>query len=102
MAGKSISYKKNPHYWAKDYPAWCGMFNFERIVVKYYKDPIVTLEAFKAGEFDVLSVHIAKQWHRDMKGRRFNSNLLHQAFAHCARFPTAASRRSLDRVSVPM
>ena len=27
---------------------------------------------------------------------------LHQAFAHCARFPTAASRRSLGRVSVPM
>ena len=28
--------------------------------------------------------------------------LLRQAFAHCARFPTAASRRSLGRVSVPM
>ena len=28
--------------------------------------------------------------------------LLHQAFAHCGRFPTAASRRSLGRVSVPM
>ena len=28
--------------------------------------------------------------------------LLHQAFAHCARFPTAASRRSLGRVSVPV
>ncbi len=28
--------------------------------------------------------------------------LLHQAFAHCARFPTAASRRSLARVSVPV
>ena len=27
---------------------------------------------------------------------------LRQAFAHCARFPTAASRRSLGRVSVPM
>ncbi len=27
---------------------------------------------------------------------------LRQAFAHCAIFPTAASRRSLDRVSVPM
>ena len=27
---------------------------------------------------------------------------LHQAFAHCARFPTAASRRSLGRVSVPV
>ena len=28
--------------------------------------------------------------------------LLRQAFAHCAIFLTAASRRSLDRVSVPM
>ena len=27
---------------------------------------------------------------------------LHQAFAHCAIFPTAASRRSLGRVSVPV
>ncbi len=28
--------------------------------------------------------------------------LLGQAFAHCPKFPTAASRRSLDRVSVPV
>ncbi len=28
--------------------------------------------------------------------------LLRQASAHCARFPTAASRRSLGRVSVPV
>jgi hypothetical protein len=28
--------------------------------------------------------------------------LLRQACAHCGRFPTAASRRSLDRVSVPV
>ncbi len=28
--------------------------------------------------------------------------LLRQAFAHCAKFPTAASRRSLGRVSVPV
>jgi hypothetical protein len=27
---------------------------------------------------------------------------LRQGFPHCARFPTAASRRSLDRVSVPV
>ena len=28
--------------------------------------------------------------------------LLRQAFAHCAKFPTAASRRSLGRISVPV
>ncbi len=31
-----------------------------------------------------------------------HAELLGQAFAHCPRFPTAASRRSLDRVSVPV
>ncbi len=28
--------------------------------------------------------------------------LLRQGFPHCAKFPTAASRRRLDRVSVPV
>ena len=28
--------------------------------------------------------------------------LLRQACAHCAKFPTAASRRSLGRISVPV
>ena len=31
-----------------------------------------------------------------------NAALLGQACAHCPIFPTAASRRSLDRVSVPV
>ena len=31
-----------------------------------------------------------------------NRSMLHQGFPHCAIFPTAASRRSLGRVSVPM
>ncbi len=36
------------------------------------------------------------------KGFIIHVTSLRQAFAHCARFPTAASRRSLDRVSVPV
>ena len=31
-----------------------------------------------------------------------NAALLRQAFAHCAKFLTAASRRSLGRISVPV
>jgi len=38
----------------------------------------------------------------DPKAFITHAALLHQAFAHCAIFPTAASRRSLDRVSVPV
>jgi len=71
--GKSITYKRNPDYWAKDHPVRKGMFNFDEITIKYYKDPVVALEAFKAGEFDFMSVNIAKQWVRDMVGDKFSS-----------------------------
>ncbi len=36
------------------------------------------------------------------KGFLPHAVLLRQAFAHCGKFPTAASRRSLGRVSVPV
>lgn len=81
--GKSITYKKNPNYWAKDLAVRKGMFNFDTIVVKYFKDPVVSLEAFKAGEFDWLFVNISKQWNRDLTGRRFdNGELVKQVFPH--------------------
>ena len=38
----------------------------------------------------------------DPKAFILHAALLRQSFAHCAKFPTAASRRSLDRVSVPV
>ncbi len=81
--GKSITYTKNPDYWAKDLNVRQGMFNFDTIVVKYFKDPIVSLEAFKAGEFDFLMAHISKQWNRDLTGRRFdNGELVKKTFPH--------------------
>ncbi len=81
--GKSITYKRNLKYWAKDRPTRKGMFNFDEIVVKYYKDQIVALEAFKAGEFDFISINIAKQWARDMEGKRFaDGTLIKKTYPH--------------------
>lgn len=73
---KSITYKRNQNYWAKDHPTRKGMFNFDEITIEYYKDSVVALEAFKAGEFDILSVNIAKQWARDLDGPAFASGRL--------------------------
>jgi len=81
--GKSISYTRNPNYWAKDHPVRKGMYNFDSITVNYYKDQIVAVEAFKAGEFDFMMVNIAKQWARDMTGKRFeNGSLLKKRYPH--------------------
>ncbi len=51
-----------------------------------------------------ISPHLFFSPHRAYNPKAFITHAasLRQAFAHCARFPTAASRRSLDRVSVPV
>jgi len=59
--GRSITYRRNPDYWAESHPTRKGMFNFDTITIKYYKDQVVALGAFKAGEFVVMNVNIAKQ-----------------------------------------
>jgi len=71
--GKRVSYARNPDYWAKDLNTRRGMFNFERIVFKYYKDETVRHEAFKAGEFEFLFENNSKKWARDYTGPQFDS-----------------------------
>jgi len=81
--GKSITYKRNPDYWAVNHPARKGLFNFDTITINYYKDQIVAVEAFKAGEFDFMAVNIAKQWARDLEGGRFDDGaLIKKLFPH--------------------
>lgn len=81
--GKTITYKRNPNYWAIDHPTRKGLYNFDEITVKYYKDQTVALEAFKAGEFDFISINIAKHWARDMEGSKFSDgSIIKKTFPH--------------------
>jgi len=71
--GKSINYVKNQDYWAQDLPVRKGMFNYDRITYKYYKDSTIALEAFKAGEFDFFFENYSKRWARSHNGPRYES-----------------------------
>lgn len=71
--GKYITYKRNPTYWAKDLSSRRGMFNFDQLTFKYYKDQDVSLEGLKAGEFDFMAVYNSKKWARDFEGPKFTS-----------------------------
>ncbi len=71
--GKNIKYVKNPDYWAKDLPVRKGMFNYQRITYKYYKDSTIALEAFKAGEFDFFFENYSKRWARSHNGPHYDS-----------------------------
>ena len=71
--GKDITYQRNPDYWAKNLATRKGMFNFDTVIYKYYKDSTVMLEALKAGEFDFKLVNHSKQWARDYVGEKFDT-----------------------------
>ena len=81
--GRYITYERNPDYWAKEHPVRRNMYNFDTVTYKYYKDRSVAVEAFKAGEFDVMLVNVAKQWVRDIAGPRIESGeIIKRKFPH--------------------
>lgn len=83
QGGKFVTYQRNNDYWAKDLPVRKGMFNFDNITVKYYKDSSIALEALKSGEFDVMTVYNSKQWARDFEGAKFDSKqIVKNEFPH--------------------
>jgi microcin C transport system substrate-binding protein len=61
-AGRSITYERVPDYWAADLPVQRGIYNVDRIVIDYYRDTGVALEAFKAGQFDFNQEVSARNW----------------------------------------
>lgn len=67
-AGRSISYKRNPHYWGKDLLVNRGRYNFDRIQYRYYRSPEIKFEAFKSGQF---TLHEEKQVNRWVGDYRF-------------------------------
>ncbi len=74
--GKRMRYQRNPSYWGKDLNVNVGKYNFDAIVVKYYRDVTVILEALKAGEFDFLEVNNSKEWAKDVSGDKWDKGYL--------------------------
>ena len=74
--GKQIVYRRDPNYWARDLNTRVGMFNFDKVTIKYYKDRTVELEAFKAGEFDYFFENHSKRWALQYEGEKFDTGLI--------------------------
>lgn len=60
--GGSITYKKNPDYWAKDTPAKIGRYNFDTIRYDYYRDNNAMFEAFKKGLYHFRHEEEPSRW----------------------------------------
>lgn len=73
---KNVSYRRRADYWGAELPTRRGMFNYDRVSYRYYKDELIRLEAFKAGEFDFVHENVAKNWARGYLGKRFEDGTL--------------------------
>lgn len=71
--GKYITFVRNPDYWGSELNVRRGMYNFERVTYKFYRDFTVALEAFKAREFDFIIEYNSKTWARDYAGSKFRA-----------------------------
>ena len=74
--GRDITYQRDPGYWARDLNVRRGLYNFDRVTYKIYKDATAQSEAFKAGEFDYIQVFSAREWARQYIGKKFTSGEL--------------------------
>ena len=75
-AGRSITYQRDENYWAKDLPVNRGHYNFNTITYDYYRDPSVSIYAFKAGEYDFRQENISKAWATAYTGPAFNRGFI--------------------------
>lgn len=75
-SGQSVTYSLVDDYWAKDLPVNIGRHNFETIKYDYYRDETVTLEAFKAGEYDIREENVAKFWATMYQGPNFDQGYI--------------------------
>ncbi len=81
--GRDVSYERDNNYWARDLNVRKGLFNFDRITYRLYKDNTAQLEGFKAGEFDLVQSFIAREWARGYTGKQFvNRELMKSEFKH--------------------
>jgi len=71
--GKRITYERNMNYWANDLASRRGQYNFAEIQYKYYQDLVISLEAFKAGEFEFRHEYYSKLWAREHNGPNYDT-----------------------------
>jgi peptide/nickel transport system substrate-binding protein len=66
--GRSIVYRRNRDWWARDLPIARGRFNFDEVRIESYRDEASLFEAFKAGEIDLRTEDDPVRW---VEGYRF-------------------------------
>ena len=61
---RQSEYRRDAAYWAQNLPTRKGMYNFDTVRFKYYRDDSVRIEGIKGGQYDFVQENIARNWAR--------------------------------------
>lgn len=79
--GRRLELVRRRDYWARDLGVRRGFFNFDRVVYRYYQDNAIAMEAFKAGEFDLIQEYTTRRWMRVHAGAKWrDGRILKESF----------------------
>lgn len=82
-AGRSVTYRRNPNYWASDLNVNKGSYNFDTIRFDVYRDTTVAAEAFMAGLVDIRFENEAKKWASSLQSEAVQSGkIIARSFPH--------------------
>jgi microcin C transport system substrate-binding protein len=74
--GVSISLRRRPDYWAVNYRANVGMYNFDEMRSTVVRDQNLAFEMFKRGDLDYYYVNISQQWVEELNYDDFQRGLI--------------------------
>jgi microcin C transport system substrate-binding protein len=70
---RQVVYKKIKDHWSENLGVNKGLYNFDKIIEDYYQDENVSLEAFKAGEYDLRRERVSRLWATAYAGPAFSN-----------------------------
>ena len=68
--------QRHGKWWCQDLPMWRGLYNFDRILIRYYADNENAFEALKKRKIDVYPVYTARLYDQETDGKAFAHNWL--------------------------
>lgn len=80
--GLSMTLKRRPDWWGFSTPSGKGIYNFDRIRIRFFMDQNNAYEAFKKGEVDTYAVYSARVWNTESVGERFEKNWIVKQNVH--------------------
>jgi microcin C transport system substrate-binding protein len=77
-SGRSITYRRNPDYWARDLMVNRGKYNFNRIKYVYYRDPETAFQGFKLGQYTFRTEKASQSWSKNKSFPAMQHGLINQ------------------------